>query len=94
MRKIREVLRLKLACGLSARQISQSCVLARSTVNDYLCRAKVADVKWPLPSDWDDEKLEKVLFPAVPTIPRSTFTEPDWNEIYRESIFRGGRVRK
>ena len=45
MRKIKEVLRLK-AERLSDRQIAKSCAIARSTVADYLQRAKVAGLTW------------------------------------------------
>lgn len=38
MRKTKEVLRLKFACGLSDRQIARSCAIARSTVGEYLRR--------------------------------------------------------
>ena len=41
MRKTREVLRLKYEKGFSGRQIAQSCDMARSTVADYLCRARI-----------------------------------------------------
>ena len=40
VRKIKEVLRLKHTCGLSAREIARSCNVARSSVADYLRRAK------------------------------------------------------
>ena len=42
MRKIKEVLRLKHACGLSNREIARGCNVARSTVGDYLIRARAA----------------------------------------------------
>ena len=40
MRKIKEVLRLKYNCNLSEREISRSCQVSRSTVADYLMKAK------------------------------------------------------
>lgn len=42
MRKIREILRLKYENGLSGRQIAKSCHIARSSVGEYLSRARVA----------------------------------------------------
>ena len=36
MRKIREILRLKYECHLTDRQIAKSCLVARSTVANYL----------------------------------------------------------
>ena len=48
MRKIKEVLRLR-AAGLSQREIAASISTGRSTVRDYLRRAKKAGLSWPLP---------------------------------------------
>ncbi len=55
MRKIKEVLRLKWEKGFSARQIAQSCDIARSTVKDYLDRAQLQGLTWPLPDDLAQE---------------------------------------
>src|SRR5437016_14123830 len=64
MRKLREVIRLRLACGLSGRAIAQSCRLSVSTVSGYLGRIAVAKLGWPLPAELDDDTvLEGLLFP-------------------------------
>jgi len=34
-----------------------------STVHKYLKRAEATGVTWPLPEDWDEARLEAVLFP-------------------------------
>ena len=62
MRKIKEVLRLKYQAGLSARQIARSCGIARSTVAEYLMRARAAGIEWPLPAETDDGAIEARLF--------------------------------
>ena len=49
MRKLREVIRLKLEMKLSGRAIGRSCGLSPSTVSDYLGRLAVAKLAWPLP---------------------------------------------
>ena len=49
MRKIKTVLRLKFQLHLSDRQIARSCALARSTVAEYVRRARRAGLTWPLP---------------------------------------------
>jgi predicted DNA-binding protein (UPF0251 family) len=54
MRKIREVLRLCWDKGLSSRQASGSCGVARGTVRNILDRAETAHLSWPLPEDLDD----------------------------------------
>jgi len=62
MRRIKEVLRLRYGLGLGQRQIARSCSIGQSTVYDYLKRAEAAGLRWPLPEDWDDERLERSLF--------------------------------
>ena len=47
MRFVREILRLE-AEGLSDRSIALSTGLARSTVRDYVVRARMAGLSWPL----------------------------------------------
>ena len=69
MRKIKEILRLTWSSGLSNRQIARSCALARSTVAEYLRRAQAAGLSWPLPAEWDDVRLEELLFPPAAYIP-------------------------
>lgn len=69
MRKIREILRLKFEAKLSERHIVRSVGAARSTVQDCLCRARVAGVSWPLPAGWDDAQLERALYPPKPPDP-------------------------
>src|SRR5881296_4667729 len=84
MRKLREVIRLRLACGLSGRAIAQSCRLSVSTVSGYLGRVAVAKLGWPLPAALDDDTvLEGLLFPDEHH-PVRTRPEPDWAAIHRE----------
>jgi transposase len=84
MRKLKEVLRLH-SLGLSQHQIARSCSISQSTVHEYVWAAKAAALKWPLPEDWDDQKIERALFPerVAPSIWRK-HAEPDWIEIHRE----------
>jgi len=63
MRKLSEVLRLSLEQKLSVRQVALSCRLARSTVSDYLARARLAGLDWPLPDGMEEARLEALLFP-------------------------------
>jgi DNA-directed RNA polymerase specialized sigma24 family protein len=46
VRKIKEILRMKHVCSLSKREIAQSCNVPRSTVGDYLRRARAAGLDW------------------------------------------------
>ena len=64
MRKIKEVLRLKWQNGCSNKQIAQSCNITRSTVREYLRRARDASLRWPLDPVLDDTALKNLLFPV------------------------------
>jgi transposase len=83
MRKIREILRLKHECGSSNREIGSSCSIARSTVSDYLQRARAAGLSWPLPGGLSDTDLEQRLFPSSGPKVDSRFI-PDFHEIHNE----------
>ena len=65
MRKLKEVLRLH-ALGLSQHQIARGCSISLSTVHEYLSAAQAAGVKWPAPETWDDQQIERTLFPQRP----------------------------
>jgi transposase len=68
MRKIREVLRLKFGLGMKDREIARSCSIPRSSVANYVFRAKQSGLRnWPLTPDLGDEALEELLFPPVAT---------------------------
>ena len=91
MRKIREVLRLKLDLHRSDREISESCRLGRATIARYLERAQAANLTWPLPEELDDKALEALLFrraacknAATPVPPT-----PDWNAVHTELKRKG-----
>ena len=62
MRKIIEVLRLKLTCDLSNRVIARSCHISHSTVSECLERAEQAGLSWPLPENLDEDGLYRYLF--------------------------------
>ena len=82
MRKIKEILRLKYACGLSKREIGRSCNVARSTVADYLMRARAVGVNWPDAAELTEAQLEERLFPTK-HLPSSVHRPPpDCEHIY------------
>ncbi len=89
MRRIRDVLRLKFAQGLSERAIAASLGLGKGSVGAYLRRAREAGLSWPLPDDLDDDSLELLLFLASPTVPDPNRPVPEWSEIDKELRRRG-----
>ena len=89
MRKIKEVLRLKWAQGLSNRQIAKACGIGRPTVGEYLRRAAEAGLAWPLPPDLDEAALERQLFPPPPSLPAQARGVPDWSLVHQELKRKG-----
>jgi transposase len=88
MRKIREVLRLKWGLDLGDHDIAASCKLSPSTVWEYVRRARLAGLGWPLPEDLDDEQLETKLFPPLPASGVERI-EPDWAYVQQERKRKG-----
>ncbi len=84
MRKLREIVRLKLQCGASQREIATACGVAPSTVSDHAARIAVAGLSWPLPPELDDDAaLERLLFPHEGK-PSSSRPEPEWARVHAE----------
>src|SRR6476646_10795606 len=71
MRKIREVLRLRFGLGLHQDQIARSCSIGQATVHRYLERAAAVGLTWPLTEDYDDRRLNELLFPSRPELAKS-----------------------
>jgi len=84
MRKIREVLRLKLELGLDNRQIARSCSIPHSSVANYLRRIHAAGLTWPLPPEITDPALDVKLFPVVPV--RRDIPLPDFASMHSELL--------
>jgi transposase len=88
MRKIHQVLRLFFAAEMSIRAISRSIQASPSTVGDYIRRAEVAGLGWPLPEGLDERTLEARLFP--PPEPKAAAPRlPDWAHVHRELKRKG-----
>jgi hypothetical protein len=64
MRKVRDMLRLKHTLGMSLRQISEATGVGKTVVGEYVRRAGVIDITWPVPEEIDDAELERRLFPV------------------------------
>jgi DNA-binding transcriptional regulator LsrR (DeoR family) len=63
-RKVRDVLRLKHTRGMSLRQISEATGIGKTVVGEYVRRAGVIGITWPVPEAIDDTELERRLFPV------------------------------
>ena len=83
MRKIREVLRLA-AQGLATREMAASLSIGRTTLREYISRARSAGLSWPLPGDLSDGDLERMLFPRETGDVQKSYPQPDWAHIHAE----------
>jgi transposase len=70
MRKIKEVLRLRFELRLGQRAIARACSISQSTVHEYLSRAAMVGVVWPLGEEWDEQRVEQALFGARQVVKR------------------------
>lgn len=88
MRRIKEALRLRYACGLGIRQVARGLGLSHSTVSELLQRAIAAGLTWPLPEDLDEAALEAKLYPGNPE-GQPDRPAPDWDKIHLELRRKG-----
>jgi len=93
VRKIREVLRLKWELGLSNRVVARSCRISHSTVGEYVQRAEMAGLKWPLPEELDEDRLYALLFPRTEQKEKQTIPQPNWNDVHTELHKKGVTLR-
>src|SRR5260370_1126892 len=85
MRKIKEILRLHFEQKLGQRQIARSVNTSQSTVHEYLARMKAAGLQWPLGDEWDEERLERTLFPPGQAPSKlAARIQPDFNHIRQQ----------
>jgi transposase len=84
MRKVQEVLRLLLECGLSQRQASRASGVGRASVAEYFERARKAGLleTW---KSLSGEELERRLYPPARRPPtQSERPEADWAAVHEE----------
>src|SRR5262249_59413679 len=89
MRQVHEVLRLKGDHGLSDRQIAHSLGISRPAVAEYVRRAQAAGLSWPVPATYDEDTLERWLFPGVSARAPAPHLVPDWATVHRELKRKG-----
>lgn len=89
MRKIRETLRLHHDSGLGQRPIARCLNISRTTVGDYLQRAKAAGLSCPLPDSLTDQQLYSLLFPPAIAVASSGRPLPDCAYLHNELKRKG-----
>jgi hypothetical protein len=77
------------ACGASERAIARSVGIGRTAIGEYIRRAAVIGITWPVPEELDDAAPERKLFaPAGYNPPRSK-PLPEWDHVHAELHRRG-----
>ena len=69
MRRVREILRLRLEVGLGVRDAARRIGVAPSTLREMLKRFEASGLSWPLPNELSDKALEGRLYGPQGTNP-------------------------
>ena len=74
---------------MSRRLAGEATGIGKSAVGDYVRRAAIAGIGWPIPDEIDDAKLERRLFPPMDAAASVARSEPDWAHVHAEMKRRG-----
>ena len=84
MRKVREILRLKLEVGLTYREIGTSASASIGVVSDVVNRAKKAGLEWATIAPLDEDALDVRLYgPRLPSSAARAAPDPHWIHVER-----------
>jgi len=89
MKKLREILRLKLESKLSIRAITQILKLSIGAVQKVVSRAKALKLTWDKVESLDELELMALFYPAKTSTPTTLFELPDWSEVHKELSRKG-----
>jgi len=89
MRKLKEILRLKLDCGLKHRQIQRAVGVSIGAVSKYCGLAEQAGLSWSVLERLDDTQIERLLQPAAQAGMPALRIEPDYAQVHRELKRKG-----
>ncbi len=89
MRKVFEVLRLRLDQHRSQREIATILAVSQSAVQEYLVRFRASGLPWPLPPELDEAAVDARLFRRGTFPATGTRPVPDWATIHQELTRKG-----
>ena len=87
MKKIREVVRLRLSCAAGVRQIAAACKIGTGTASQYVAKIESAGLSWPSAGALSEQELLSLLSGKSKS-PQAKVSLPDW------SLVRGELARK
>ena len=82
MNKLKEILRLRHECNLSARQISRALNISHTVVNNYLSKATVCDKNYDELKELSYNEIISNLFPSLEK--KYKFNPPNFAYIHKE----------
>ena len=83
MRKLRDILRLRLSAGLSYRQIQAVTRASIGLIQKFIATAEVLGLGWPLPVDLDDNQLHAMFYPPANDDRPARYQPPDCPVIHQ-----------
>ncbi len=89
MRKLREILRLRLQGDLSFRQIRDSLRLSLGAIQKVVHQAEQQGLSWETIEQLNDVQLANCFYPASDNRPAKRKQLPDWSEVHRELCRKG-----
>jgi transposase len=69
---------------LSVRQVSKATGVGKTSVGEFVARAKVIGITWPIPPEISDAELEAQLFTPTSFHQGPTRPVPDWAKVHQE----------
>ncbi len=89
MKKLREILRLKLEARLTIRAIQRTLQISVGAIQKTIARAKELELTWDKVQSMDEQQLTDLFYPAKASLPATLYELPDWNEVHRELSRKG-----
>jgi transposase len=89
MRKIREIFRLSMECGMTNREIAKSMSVSHTIVNRYLGRAKEMGLSKNGIATMDDHALKRVFSQGPSQETSNNRIQPDWAWVHQEMKKKG-----
>lgn len=89
MRKLREILKLFMNCGMTNREIAQSCSISHTTVNEYTKRAEGSGMSYSQIEEMGDADLRHLLIGVGSVKVSDARPQPNWEVVHRELKKKG-----
>ncbi|MFT7561445.1 MAG: transposase [Flavobacteriales bacterium] len=89
MKKLREVLRLKLKAKLSMRAIQKVINVSLGAIQGVIKQATALQLTWERVQSLNEKQLTELFYPAQKSLPATLYELPDWSEVHRELSRKG-----